>query len=408
MQLPEHQNPEETAVDKSTPETAAPPSQAPFPAAAANKNKQKAKRILIFLGIALVVLLLLNLIPFDTLTQSALDNLPENTEPVVTFGDDYFYEPVYGEDVSQDQIYQKFNRNMNFTRENETVSVTESNKNTNGMVCRLLYDYFEILKAGDTAAYNALFTDEYIAENGKAEFAPQKVFDMSVSVQRTEFLVNGDANGDYKGYTVTYCEVAYKIYQNNGTLRRDFYQDDSTKPVIFEVLEKDGVAQINQIIPIRENQPEEQGGSVVMYIIWIAVIALSIFLEANSAALTAIWFMPAALVSLILALCGCTWQTQVITFAVLALIFVLIGTLVIKKRFQKKKHTPTNADRILGTEGLVTEEINNTIPTGEVKTDGKRWSARSADDSIIEAGALVTVLRIEGVKLIVEKKNPLS
>ena len=142
-----------------------------------------------------------------------------------------------------------------------------------------------------------------------------------------------------------------------------------------------------------------------MYIIWIAVIALSIFLEANSAALTAIWFMPAALVSLILALCGCTWQTQVITFAILALVFVLIGTLVIKKRFKKKKHTPTNADRILGTEGLVTEEINNTIPTGEVKTDGKRWSARSADGSIIEVGVLVTILRIEGVKLIVEKKQ---
>ena len=360
---------------------------------------------MIFLGIALVALLLLNLIPFGTLTQAALDNLPENTQPVETFPADKFYEPDYNEDVLQDEIYLRLNRNMDFTRENETVSVTENGKNTYGPVCRLMYDYFEVLKAGDTTACNALFTQEYITENGKFAFAPQKVFDMEVSVQRSEFLLNGDAKGNYKGYTVTYCEVAYKIYQNNGTLRRDFYQDDSTKPVIFEILEKDGIAQINQIIHIRENEPEKSGGSVTMYIIWIAVIALSIFLEANTAALTAIWFMPAALVSLILALCGCTWQTQVITFAILALVFVLIGTLVIKKRFKKKNHTPTNADRILGTEGLVTEEINNTIPTGEVKTDGKRWSARSADGSIIEVGALVTILRIEGVKLIVEKKN---
>ena len=141
-----------------------------------------------------------------------------------------------------------------------------------------------------------------------------------------------------------------------------------------------------------------------MYVIWIAIIALAIFLEANTAALTAIWFIPAALVSLIMALCNATWQVQVVTFAILALIFVLIGTTVIRKRVIKKKHIPTNTDRIIGGEGIVTEVINNNIPTGEVKTDGKRWSARSADGSIIEEGAMVTVLRIEGVKLIVEKK----
>ena len=171
------------------------------------------------------------------------------------------------------------------------------------------------------------------------------------------------------------------------------------------MLEKDGTAVVNQIISIRNNPTEEtKGGSIVMYVIWIAIIALAIFFEANTATLTAIWFIPAALVSLIMALCNLSWQSQVITFAILALIFVLIGTTVIRKRVVKKKHVPTNADRILGGEGLVTETINNITPTGEVKADGKRWSARSADGSIIEEGELVTILRIEGVKLIVAKK----
>ena len=392
MQLPENQTPETEVTAENVP-------------ASKENSKKKAKRLLIFLGIALVVLLLLNLIPFDKLTELALDEIPEETEPAITYADEFFTPPDYNEDVTLDETYIKFNRDMTFTRDGESFSITETNADSHGSVCRLFYDYFEYLKAGDADACNKLFTKEYFAEQDKFNFAPQKVYDMSVSVVRSEYLINGDANGNYKGYTVAYCEVSYKIYQNNGTLRRDFYEDNVTLPVIFEVLEKDGTAVVNQIISIRNNPTEEtKGGSIVMYVIWIAIIALAIFFEANTATLTAIWFIPAALVSLIMALCNLSWQSQVITFAILALIFVLIGTTVIRKRVVKKKHVPTNADRILGGEGLVTETINNITPTGEVKADGKRWSARSADGSIIEEGELVTILRIEGVKLIVAKK----
>ena len=38
---------------------------------------------------------------------------------------------------------------------------------------------------------------------------------------------------------------------------------------------------------------------------------------------------------------------------------------------------------------------------GVVKADGKSWSARSADGSIIPAGSVVEVQKIDGVKLIV-------
>ena len=392
MQLPENQTPEtEVSVDTA-------------PTDPKESNKKKAKRLLIFLGIALVVLLLLNLIPFDKLTELALEEIPEETEPAVTYADEFFVPPDYDEDVMLDEIYTKFNLDMTFSRDGESFGITEANADGYGAVCLLFYNYFEALKAGDTDACNALFTDDYFAEQDKFNFAPQKVYDMTVSVVRSEYLLNGDAKGNYKGYTVAYCEVAYKIYQNNGTLRRDFYEDNVTLPLIFEVLEKDGEASINQIISIRNNENEEpKGGSIIMYVIWIAIIALAIFFEANTATLTAIWFIPAALTSLIMALCNASWQAQTVTFAVLALIFVLIGTTVIRKRVVKKKHIPTNADRLIGGEGIVTEVINNSVPTGEVKTDGKRWTARSADGSVIEEGTIVTILRIEGVKLIVEK-----
>jgi membrane protein implicated in regulation of membrane protease activity len=54
---------------------------------------------------------------------------------------------------------------------------------------------------------------------------------------------------------------------------------------------------------------------------------------------------------------------------------------------------------------VVREAIDNLHGTGAVAVDGKVWTARTADDSVVvPAGETVTAVRIEGVKLIVEKK----
>jgi membrane protein implicated in regulation of membrane protease activity len=62
---------------------------------------------------------------------------------------------------------------------------------------------------------------------------------------------------------------------------------------------------------------------------------------------------------------------------------------------------------VVGAAAKVTETIDNENTAGAVYVDGKTWTARSADGSVIPAGTLVEVRRIEGVKLIVaasEKK----
>ncbi len=379
------------------------------PAATKADPRRKAKKILLTLVISLVVLLLLNLIPFDRISEAATADRPKETAPVVTYNDSFFAIPDYGEDVTEDEIYQtKYNRLLTFERGNEAFTVTADTADQYGAVCVLFQNYMQTLMAGDRDAHDALFTDDYLEKNGAASFAPQKVFDMKVKVVRSKVLTDGDAKGEYKGYTVSYCEVTYKLRQNNGTLRRDFYREGDTIPLIFEVLEKDGTVEINEISTILVDDlthSESKGVSIMMYGIWIAVVAVAIFFEAASATLTAIWFIPGAITSLILALCGFTWQTQVLVFFLLSLVLTVIGTLFLRKRILKKPHVPTNTDRIIGTTGIVTESIDNIAAKGEVKADGKRWSARSEDGSLIEEGALVTILRIEGVKLIVEKKN---
>ena len=62
---------------------------------------------------------------------------------------------------------------------------------------------------------------------------------------------------------------------------------------------------------------------------------------------------------------------------------------------------PTNADRVLGATGKVTETIDNENSSGAVYVDGKTWTARSADGAVIPAGEPVEITSMEGVKLIV-------
>jgi membrane protein implicated in regulation of membrane protease activity len=122
-----------------------------------------------------------------------------------------------------------------------------------------------------------------------------------------------------------------------------------------------------------------------------------------TAQLVSIWFVFGSITGLIAAICGAPIILQVIIF-VLVTIITLIATRPIVKKKLNTKVQPTNADRCIGQDGVVIEEINNLAPSGQVKADGKIWTARSFDQSVIPNGTVVTVEKIDGVKLIVKTK----
>ena len=65
-----------------------------------------------------------------------------------------------------------------------------------------------------------------------------------------------------------------------------------------------------------------------------------------------------------------------------------------------KPNVKTNLDRIVGMTRIVTEEINKN-KNGEVKVDGKLWTAYS--DKKIKVGSTIVVLSINSVKLEVKE-----
>ena len=139
-------------------------------------------------------------------------------------------------------------------------------------------------------------------------------------------------------------------------------------------------------------------------IIWIAAIIIFGVVEAVTAGLVSIWFVIGGVGGLIVSILGGQIWLQVVVFFLVS-IAALFATRPLVRKFSTARATATNADRVLDSVGRVTETIDNTIPTGEVYVDGKRWSARSETGAVIKPETLVRITRMEGVRLFVEKKE---
>lgn len=136
-----------------------------------------------------------------------------------------------------------------------------------------------------------------------------------------------------------------------------------------------------------------------MWIAWLIVIILLTILEVITVNLVSIWFIASAIVSLILSFIIDSFYVEFCVFVCLGLILMLLTRPYLVKKLSKKK-VPTNLDRVIGMVGIVTEEITR-FKIGEVRVDGKKWSAISNEK--IKVGEKVTIEGIDGVKLIVRK-----
>ena len=143
---------------------------------------------------------------------------------------------------------------------------------------------------------------------------------------------------------------------------------------------------------------------------WYATVWMVLmvgFLIAEAACpfhLVSIWFAIGSLVAGIVALLHGGIGLQIALFLVVSC-GLLICMLPLVKKFIKPNIVKTNVESVIGTEGYVTEAIDNIAATGQVKLGGMNSTARSENGKNIEAGRLVKVDRIEGVKVFVSPVN---
>lgn len=135
-------------------------------------------------------------------------------------------------------------------------------------------------------------------------------------------------------------------------------------------------------------------------LLWLILMVVALLAEAMTATLFSIWFAAGALVAMAVALLGLPVWLQIIVFLVVSAL-VLFITKPLAEKMINKKAIKTNADRVIGAIGIVTETINNLENTGQVSVLGQLWSARSESGEQIIAGSEVSINKIEGVKLLV-------
>lgn len=135
-------------------------------------------------------------------------------------------------------------------------------------------------------------------------------------------------------------------------------------------------------------------------IIWFIAIFVFVLIEVFTASLVTIWFVGGAFVAWLLSIAHVGSTVQVIVFFVVS-IGLLIYTRPILENLMKYKKVPTNIDSLIGAKGIVTDSITE-YHIGEVKLEGKYWSAKSMSGDSIDVGEEVEVIKIDGVKLIVK------
>lgn len=135
-------------------------------------------------------------------------------------------------------------------------------------------------------------------------------------------------------------------------------------------------------------------------IVWFILMVVMILVETSTVCLVSIWFVAGAVVAMIASFLGAKLWLQVVLFFLVSAGLLFVLRPLVKKHITPKQ-TKTNIDAVIGATGIVTAPINNVMATGTVKIGAMQWSARSTSGAEIVEGTLITVDRIEGVKLFV-------
>lgn len=143
---------------------------------------------------------------------------------------------------------------------------------------------------------------------------------------------------------------------------------------------------------------------ISMVTFWIIATIVLIVIEALTMGLTTIWFAFGTAVAIFVALIGGSLPIQIVSFVVVSMVMLVFTRKIVVDKLRTGKEK-TNIDTIIGKIGVVKREIKSYEP-GTVYVWGQEWSAISQNPGEeISIGKEVKILRVDGVKLIVEEKE---
>ena len=142
---------------------------------------------------------------------------------------------------------------------------------------------------------------------------------------------------------------------------------------------------------------------VYQILVWIGVAVVMAALEMTTVQLVSVWFVLGALSAAVTGLFTDSWIIQLAVFVCVSLLSLVITRPLVVKFKRNNVKVNTNADRMIGQTGEMQTDLNDPEAIGQAKVMGSVWSVRT-DNPPLKKGEKVSVIAIEGVKLIVTKK----
>ena len=137
-------------------------------------------------------------------------------------------------------------------------------------------------------------------------------------------------------------------------------------------------------------------------LIWGAVALAALVTEYLTRVRVAICFLPSSIAAA-LAFCfsGKFWL-EILLFLAVSSVFLLIRLFMRAKR--PTADEGIEVDRIVGSHCRVIEPIDNVAGSGQARCRGCDWAARALDDDeTFSVGDIVSVVAVEGVRLVCKK-----
>ena len=142
-------------------------------------------------------------------------------------------------------------------------------------------------------------------------------------------------------------------------------------------------------------------------IYWIIIFIVLLIIEIATLGLTTVWFAAGALAAFLAGILGAGLAVQIVLCLVVSIVLLVLTRPVALKYFNNKRQS-TNVESMIGRQGVVLETIDTIKSQGLVEVDGETWSARTDEpEGVIPKDTVVSVEGVQGVKLIVKKKEEL-
>ncbi len=220
----------------------------------AKKRKKRLIKVMIGAGVALAVVFALFLILKNC--SNSGDKPSYSYDPLAGDYGIGFYEQDPDFDIFTDAEYAEKDLGVWFNSDNVEEYFTIDDLSDATFQAQMFVRYFDAAIHGDGKTLNTLFTDDYFKNSGTPikkypdKFPMQKIYRIKVEkvgLTKTENTVEGTMIYEY-------YKVSFLIKDNNGRFRPDLPMDESSIPLIYDVITLKGVSKINRISEIVYNK----------------------------------------------------------------------------------------------------------------------------------------------------------